>query len=147
MWNTSHFACGICEIFLPQPYFLVCSFVALKRDVWDNVKNLENTKFLNLGKIASHLGTNASDWKMDAIFVISDPKNPWIGKKIFLGVARLSYRNAINPSNKNGWAHSFTFSLSFVWIRMNCIRWHFRIHFIFYCNCPVLAHQKMKVWH
>ena len=34
---------------------------------------------------------------MDAIFVISDPENPWVAiywKKNFLGVARLSYRNA-----------------------------------------------------
>ena len=39
-------------------------------------KNLKNTKFLNLGKSASDLGTDASDRKMDVEFVISDPENP-----------------------------------------------------------------------
>ena len=60
----------------------------------ENVKDLKDAKFLNLGKIASYLGADASsDQKMDVEFVISNFENPpgwqFPREKIFRGCKAL----------------------------------------------------------
>ena len=66
---------------------------------------MKNAKFLNLGKSASYLGTDASDRKMDVEFVISDHENLWAEiywKKFFFGVAQPLYTYAGDEKPNGG---------------------------------------------